>query len=333
MKIRVLGGGWYGSHLTAALIEAGHDVELHEISDALFSGASGGIPARVHGGQHYPRSWETRAACQHHKAEFMALYGGLTRGVPVNIYAIASQDSLVDFAQYRATLRGEIEFITVHDPAEFGLTNVEGAILTGERHIVIRKAREYFEALLHGHVQFGMEIGYVNDRRWDWTIDCSFCANDNEAVDRYEPCLTVLLTGKADRAVTIMDGGFGSVYPWDEEACLSSLTSASLTPISKQCRTYAEAKAMLDAEDEGTMRVRAEMMLRQMSRFWPEVRDRYRIADFKLSIRAMPKSAADTRLVDVVRVGERAIRVRAGKIDAILHAERIVREMISAGRK
>jgi hypothetical protein len=45
----------------------------------------------------------------------------------------------------------------------------------------------------------------------------------------------------------------------------------------------------------------------------------------------MPRSAADARLVDVVRVGERALRVRAGKIDAIFHAERLVREMIGGG--
>ena len=62
-------------------------------------------------------------------------------------------------------------------------------------------------------------------------------------------------------------------------------------------------------------------MISQMARFWPEVRDRYRIADFKLSVRAMPKSASDARLCDVVKVGERGMRVRAGKIDAIFHAE------------
>lgn len=43
----------------------------------------------------------------------------------------------------------------------------------------------------------------------------------------------------------------------------------------------------------------------------------------------MPLSGADTRLVDVIRVGNRALRVRAGKIDAIIHAERMIREMIA----
>jgi hypothetical protein len=69
-------------------------------------------------------------------------------------------------------------------------------------------------------------------------------------------------------------------------------------------------------------------MLDQMAEYWAASRDLYTIADFRLAIRAMPQSAADARLVDVVRVGERTIRVRAGKIDAIFEAEAIVRAML-----
>lgn len=332
MRIRVLGGGWYGCSIAVSLIKDGHDVELHEIASHLFAGASGGIPARVHQGQHYPRSFLTRAACQTHSAEFMAAYGHLTHGVPINLYAIAAHDSQVDFEQYRQTLKGEIEYLTVFLPSEYGLQNVEGAILTGERHIVIRKAREHFERALHGLVSFGITPERVDDPAWDFTIDCSFCANDAEAVDRYEPCVTALLEGPTDRAVTVMDGMFPSAYPWDEARGLSSLTSAKLTPISKTCRSYDEAVKVLNAQDFRSIEERAQQMLSDLAYFWPEARERYRIVDHKLSIRAMPRSAADARLVDVVRVGERAVRVRAGKIDAILHAERLVRQIIDPGQ-
>lgn len=327
MKIRVLGGGWYGSHLATALLADGHDVELHEVKDRLFSGASGGCPARLHQGQHYPRSRLTRAACQEHRELFMARYGQLTRGVPVNLYAIAQHDSLMDFGTYCQVLRGEIEFVTVDDPGEFGLRNVEGAILTGERHIIVRQAREHFERELAGRVKFGTAAGVVDDDAWDWTIDATFCANDSAGIDRYEPCLTVLLEGPVRTAVTIMDGPFSSLYPFDEDAGLSSLTSASLTPFSKSCRTWAEAKALLDGLTRGDIDARADAMIEQMAHYWPEVLG-YRVADYRLTIRAMPRSGSDARLVDVVRVGARALRIRAGKIDAILHAEQLVREMM-----
>lgn len=258
----------------------------------------------------------------------MAIYGHLTRAVPLNIYAIAAHDSLIDFGTYCQVLRGEIEFITVHDPAEFGLVNVEGAILTGERHVVIAEAKAHFQRDIGHLVEYGRAVGDVDSSDWDLTVDCTFAALDTEAIDRYEPCLCVLLKGPTDRSVTIMDGPFGGIYVFDEAQGLCSLTSASLTPLSKTCRTYAEATAVLEATSQWEIADRAEMMLRQMAQFWPACADLFTVVDVRLSVRAMPRSGADARLVDVVRVGERAIRVRAGKIDAVFRAEALVMEVL-----
>lgn len=324
MRIRVLGGGFYGCHLSVALIDDGHEVELHEITDRLFSGASGGIPARVHLGFHYPRSQMTRSACQEHRVAFAARYGHLTRSVPVNIYAIADRDSLVDFGTYRQILSHELEFITIEDPSEFGLTNVEGALLTGERHIVTDLARAEFETRLAGHIRFNRKPEPVDSTLWDWTIDCTFCANDSANVDRYEPCVTGILKGPADRAVTIMDGPFPSLYPWDPIRRLSSITSAKYTPLAR-CATRAHAQQVLERTTEGEAVKVVELMIAQLAHYWPAVRTDYEIDSYKLSIRAQPRSGSDARLVELIRVGDRALRVRAGKIDAIVHAEAAVR--------
>ena len=327
MKIRILGAGFYGCHIGLALKREGHDVQIHEIKSHIFAGASGAIPARLHIGCHYPRSRLTRAACLDHRADFMAEYGFLTRAVPVNIYAIAADHSLVDFDQYVATLRNEIEFLTVHDPAEFGLQNVEGAIQVGERHIVTDLARAFFETELADVLRCNTAPGEVDSDEWDYTIDCTFCANDSAGVDRYEPCLVVLLEGPTDRAVTIMDGPFGSLYPWDEDKHLCSLSSALWTPFSKTCKTWDEARTLLDELSINDISNQMGSMKNSMAHFYPAIHN-YASAGHRLSIRAMPLSGADTRLVDVVRVGERALRVRAGKIDAIIAAEKMIREMI-----
>lgn len=320
MRVRVLGAGVYGCHIASALIAAGHEVEVHEIGAGIMQGASGNIPARLHQGFHYPRSHMTRAACRDHQAAFMAQYGEFTRGVPVNLYAIAEGASLVDFDQYRSTLAGEVEFITVEDPTEFGLTNVEGALLTGERHIVTDMLRAHFEDTL-GHL---VHLHTAPDDRadgWDWTIDCTFCANDDAGVDRYEPCLVLLLEGPTGKAVTIMDGPFASLYPWRPDKMLSSLSSARWSPLSKECRTYEAARRVLDQTPGADIAYQGERMIESMATYFPAILDQYEIAEHRLSIRAMPVSAADTRLVDVQFDYENGnIRVRAGKIDAIVHA-------------
>ena len=319
MRIRVLGGGWYGCHIAFALDALGHEVALHEVGKRLFCGASGGNPARLHLGFHYPRSHATRKMSQDNHEFFMKTYGFLTRNVPVNIYAVADKDSFVDYGNYVQSLRNEVQFIEIEKPTEFGLENVEGAVLTGERHMIIDDARLFFEEALFGIASFGVGKGNVDSAEWDLTIDCTFCSMDSENVDRYEPCLTALLSGPTDRAVTIMDGPFPSVYPWNENEGLSSLTSAKFTPFD-QCETHADARKVLDELTQSEIYDRSFAMLQQLSRYYPEASSRYTIKDYRLTIRAMPKSGAAARLVDVVRVGKRALRVRAGKIDAVEHA-------------
>lgn len=334
MRIRILGAGWYGCHLAAALATLGHDVEIHESSHGIFAGASGKIPARLHNGAHYPRSFQTRMACRAHNLEFMQRYGHLTRGVPVNLYAIAANDSLVDFRQYRSTLRDEFEFITVHDPAEYGLANVEGAILTGERHIIADASADWFRRTLKAlgvYVYAQCPPGLVEDPAFDLTIDCTFCANDSAGVDRYEPCLVLQLEGPADRAVTIMDGPFSSLYPWDPLNRLCSLSSAEFTPFRKDLRSYADARRYLDELEGWEVHERGNAMIEQMRRYYPAISE-FKVAEEMLSIRAMPRSGADTRLCEVVRVSEKVLRVRAGKIDAVIEAERQIRGIIDDDR-
>jgi hypothetical protein len=328
VRIRILGAGWYGCSLGLAFADEGHKVEIHETRDRIFAGASGNIPARLHLGFHYPRSRMTRAACQEHSEAFMARYGDLTAGVPVNIYAVAADRSLVDFDQYVRTLQGEVEFVRVARPEEFGLRNVEGALLTGERHIVTRLARSYFEDRLGDRIRLNMPPADLLDHPgYDITIDCTFCAHEGAGVDRYEPCLVVLLEGPTDHAVTIMDGPFPSLYPWDEEKGLCSLSSALHTPLSKEIRTWWGAVEAIQDVTQQEIKARAARMVDQMAEFYPAVRS-FRHADYRLSVRAMPLSGADMRLVDVVRLGERLLRVRAGKIDAVLHAEKLIRGML-----
>lgn len=327
MRIRILGGGWYGCHIACALLADGHDVQVHETASRLFSGASGAQPSRLHLGFHYPRSKLTRAACQDHYRRFMSIYGFLTRGIPINIYAVADKLSYVDFGNYIQSLRDEVEFVRIEVPKEYGLQNVEGAVLTAERHVIIRQAREYFTEALAGRVWFNTEPNDSVAKDYRLTVDCTFCARESTNVDRYEPCATYILRGPTDRAVTIMDGPFPSLYPWDEQEGLCSLTSANLTPLSKECKTYGEARRVLDEVSSIDLAERGRKMMDLMAEYYPDIRG-FQHTGWKLAVRAMPLSGADARLVDVVKTNERTLRVRASKLDAIFYAEDVVKEAI-----
>jgi len=327
MKIRVIGAGFYGCHIALELLREGHDVTVCEIRDGIFQGASGCIPARIHKGFHYPRSKKTRDACSAHAAEFELFYADFIRSINTNIYAIAENKSMVDFDQYVDTLQGEVEFEVMHDPEEYGLRKVEGALLTQEKHIVTDRVREFYEAELATVLRCDTEPGTVDDPRYDVTIDATFCAYDNRSIDRYEPCVVGLLEGPVDTAVTVMDGPFGSVYPWQPDAGLVSLSSALFTPFTKACRTYEEASAILANQTDWDRRKRVADMMVDLGQYYPALQN-YKIVGELTSIRAMPLSGADTRLIDIIRVGETGIRIRAGKIDAVVEAARRIRGML-----
>lgn len=313
MKIRIWGGGWYGCHIALTLLDCGHDVHVHEIAPRLFNGASGANPARLHIGWHYPRSLETRRLSQLNYHRFMKTYGHLTRGIPVNIYAVAKGDSLVDFGNYIKVLGDEVPFVPIERPSELGLQNVEGAVLTGERHILVNKARDFFTENLDGRVVFNTEPGVLDDPAWDLTIDCTFCSMGREGVDRYEPCVTYLMKGDYDKAVTIMDGPFPSIYPHYEPGIVS-LTSAKYTPLAR-CKTSEEARAVLEDASHDMLLSRFEECRASMAKFYPRAME-YELTGWCTAVRAMPLSGADSRIYGIVK-GDRSIKVRAGKIDAI----------------
>lgn len=325
----ILGGGWYGCHLASTLLRAGVDVRLKELKSRLFAGASGNNPARLHQGVHYPRSGLTINDCIEQEPLFLNTYGKFTSKVSQNIYAVADEGSFVDFRAYTRMIEGSVPFIILVDPKRLGLQHVEGAIQVHEQHIVIDEVREHFEVLLKDVVEYGSNT--YNSDDYDWVIDCTFNALSGEdlAVDRYEPCLVVLLKGPVETAVTIMDGPFPSLYPWNENAGLCSLSSALLTPLSKSLRTYGAAKLVMEQTDQAFLVDRSKRMIAQMAHYYPAVMRNYQLAETRLSIRAMPSSAADARLCNVFRAGERLLRVYAGKISAIFKAEQEVMRMLA----
>lgn len=334
MKILIKGAGWYGCHIGLSLVEAGHEVAVHELRSDIFLGASGNNPARLHSGFHYPRSALTQESCMENQDAFLRSYGFLTHEIKTNIYAVADSGSFLDFGAYKKCIQKTTAWEEV-SPSAYGLRNVEGAAAVQERHIVTDDVRRFFRDALKDNLSVNCDLFMSgSEDYYDWIIDCTFSqttATPAMTIDRYEPCLTVLLQTDTNQAITIMDGPFPSLYPWNESLGLCSLTSALYTPLSKSCRSYKEAVELLARTTRHALMDRAKSMFRQMAYYYPKLGDTDIILDSNLrtSVRAMPSSAADARICKVVKTGEKTLVVLAGKIDAIFHAEKEIKRIIS----
>lgn len=145
MKIAVIGAGWFGCHLARHLLAQEHDVHIYD-KRGIFAAASGNNQDRVHLGFHYPRSAKTRAEIRQCHDRFVAEYP--TTAIPNNIYAVANR-SHIDYPTYTAICDSAgLGYREIYDPADYGLTGVEGAILTRERVVDTRAARRAFEDAL-----------------------------------------------------------------------------------------------------------------------------------------------------------------------------------------
>lgn len=91
--VAVIGGGWYGSHIAAALAQRRYAVTLFEGGDAIFTGISGKFGIRIHVGPHYPRSRATRKSCQTGFNEFMQTYPSLANEHEYAVYALGLTDA------------------------------------------------------------------------------------------------------------------------------------------------------------------------------------------------------------------------------------------------
>ncbi len=327
MNIRVIGGGWYGCHIALSLKKAGHDVTVFERGPTAFSGASGSNQSRLHRGFHYPRDKQTRIESLEGFDEFMARYPNFTRAIPCNIYAVAKDKSLIDYPTYLDTMRSTgADFVEI-GVNDHGLTNMQGAVLTGERLILANEARDWFTKELGSRLQCGAEVDPNDgDDDWDLTIDCTFGSHALHKVEWFEPCIMLLFEGPTWRAVTVMDGPDGvSVYPYYQNG-LVSLTTVRETPL-KRCGSMAEARETISSLDADGIDYIRHKMLERVDDYLPSFRDEYKPVGHACAVRVKPVSGSDRRSC-IIGGGDRVITVFPGKISTVFDAERIVGELI-----
>ncbi|MDD5407047.1 MAG: FAD-dependent oxidoreductase [Sulfurovaceae bacterium] len=238
-SIAIIGSGWYGAHIGVKMLEKGCSVLIYEKNNEIFNGASSFNQNRLHLGFHYPRSSDTRKLCREGYDKFIKEYGFCVHDIKNNIYLIA-KESLVDYKTYLGIYNyEEINYRQCESLNEFN--NIQGGICVDEKFIDPLVAKHYFSKKLANVIRLGKNISNVYELSlgFDYVYDCTYNAlglmsdfNNYNVI--YELTLSLLYKSNiTDTAYTIMDGEFGSVYPYDIHNDLFSLTSVKYTPLIK----------------------------------------------------------------------------------------------------
>ncbi|KAF5639067.1 FAD dependent oxidoreductase [Fusarium sp. NRRL 52700] len=268
-NLGIIGGGWYGCHIAASLRALGFRVKLFEQHKRLLHEASGNNQFRLHMGFHYARHSGTRLQSRDGFLRFIEHYPELSRIVPCNIYAVPTQDSLLDYNTYKAIMASSGVAFTEGAPPGIHITNVDGIMCVPERVLLLSKTRVYFEAALKGALELGRKVSSIQEvddgvlidgESFDVVVDATwghYMDLDLEVI--YEATLLLYYEGPPEYpAVTLVDGHLASVCH-TEVPGLFTLSSVPHTPLG-QFKTAAEARAARDDVSPATITTKRALM-------------------------------------------------------------------------
>jgi hypothetical protein len=231
--ICVIGNGWYGCHAACYLLKKGANVTIIDKND-FFSGASSKNQNRLHLGYHYPRSKKTIDECVSGYSKFMDVYSEYTHSIDSNMYFIHHK-SLVTHDLYCK------EFEALNDSIldiPFRTNDVnKKCFVVKERFIDNVRISDFFKKKLTKFFNkvTDTEIKYVNDKivvnnsHFDYVINCTnnqYRPFDIPFSPFYEHFCSLLYKIEFDdvTAITVMDGEFFSIFPYNLEERVYSVT-------------------------------------------------------------------------------------------------------------
>ncbi len=329
--IFVVGAGWYGCHVASELLKAGQAVVLVDKTNAFFAGSSGKNQNRLHLGYHYPRSAATISECRRGFQEFKATYPGLSSRIPNNLYLLASSSktSVVDFSTTFDTSG------TVLQVAGTPFRRVEGVedrmFVVEEEYIDNEAAAAMFRTRLSPHFQHLPPESFasldtlrtaLSVGEEDWIINCTYNQLAPIPMDHYELyCSFVYSIPGPLFAITVMDGAYFSIYPYDLEKQLYTVTSVCNGVVRRDC-VGCDGCDHVRAEEKD-IAVRRATVEAEVSAVLPEFPTIASYHSHFLSWKCKPVTEEDDRSLRH-SVEDRVISLYGGKITGIFDAARIV---------
>ena len=246
MKIAIIGAGIYGCHLALVLKNKKYDVDLYDMSDDIFSGASTHNSFRIHKGYHYPRSGKTREMCMRDEAAFIKNYAHLTSPGKYNpkLFCIADDHrTLMDYKTMKIIMSGSglpFEERSLKEITNMGFANIEQGFLVHEAILMVDKAKKWFKKRLREQGvniklnTFIRDVVPVHEEKinvlgldYDFVLNCTYnqgLQHDSKKYDHFfDLCFSLILVSKNKKEETtvksfgIFDGAYPSLEPFGYE--------------------------------------------------------------------------------------------------------------------
>lgn len=352
MRALIIGSGWYGCEAATSLRRMGVDFDIIDRNNDFFMGSSSNNQNRLHfGGFHYCRSHATRVECRRGYDVFMERYPRFSRRVD-SYYLIASK-SILDFETYLAIFLHESSpFLveSVQDLVKRGIVLnpnlVDGnrVILAKERWIDFKSIRLYFKKeFIHNLLPYDESKLYISpdknvitfdNSRYDIVFDTTYGKLFPLDESVFELCLTLIYkridkSQKNSPSLTVVDGDFFSLYPYDFEKNLFTLTHVRYTPliVSHEIETIEGFERSLVPK---LISDRKKMIEEDVTNFWKNFLDTHDYVDYFVSTK--------TKFKDV-DTGDRSMRTQrrgnvvsmcGGKITGVFDVQDVVENAISS---
>ncbi|NBO78862.1 MAG: hypothetical protein EBV27_04390, partial [Actinobacteria bacterium] len=179
---------------------------------------------------HYPRSQETIHECQIGYNKFIEKYEEVVENT--KSYYIIANDSLTSYEKFKRTFNA-IDVVS-HEtilPVILNKSKIQGDIVqTNEKVLNPWKAREMFMRELGSCIVSSVSTVY------DKIYDCTYGQLIPEKNFVYEICVVGVVKLKVaceSFGITVMDGPYFSIYPYNQSNNLYTLTHVTLTPVYK----------------------------------------------------------------------------------------------------
>lgn len=325
MKIAIIGGGWVGCHL-AYKLKTEHEIVLFEKNQKLFQETSSHNQNRLHVGFHYARNHDTRELCKTTFNQFIQDYNFCISDVPKNCYCIADTTSIVDYQTY-LKIFNDFEFSEIN----LDLQNIQGCIITNEKHINSTKASEFFNqelAQLIKHETVTKQSIQELSKQFDLVIDCTNnCLETNTQNTFYELTLTLIyekINNTQFDSLTVVDGKLFSIYPYQDNKF--TVTDVEYTPLNRfiNITELNEYKNQITSKFvDNSIQTFEEKILK----YYPNFKTDFKYDSYFLATKTKPINESDSRYPVFNKTGN-IVSCFTGKIQGIYIIEDFIKQVI-----